>query len=73
MSDTAKNAFFIGLIVGTFCDTTTALLMLSVNFLIENKPLPFMPENVTPREIIMKLSDGVIRKVVEHTNQTSSK
>jgi hypothetical protein len=63
----------MGLIIGTFCDTTTALLMMSVNFLIDNKPLTFLPEKTPPRQLLIHVGECMFGRIMEQVRVHNQK
>ena len=54
--DLAKSSLFLsGLLVGSFLDTKTTLILLTIAVIIENKPLPVIVGGYAPQDIVSSL------------------
>lgn len=63
----------MGLLVGTYCDTKTAMLMLAINFFIDNKPLSFLPNSMPPREVLVNTVECIYQRIINHINVEKQK
>lgn len=60
--------FLCGLIVGTFLDTITTIVLILVIFVFINDPLPVYLGGMKPQDIIKQLSGKCIKSIQKNMN-----